>query len=268
MHTSSVTVVLVAKTLYVGQRSGHLRYLSSDQVDHSRVTTYPCDGGCGKVIAVEAYWGWPRHYRIARFCPECDERVRREKNRDRVRRYRGGLVQHEPRSCEAPGCHETFIPTRADARYHSNACRQRAHRARHLPDAPKLGPTDAERAVYAEHNQIQRRIRETWRELNGRSEGHAPTLATPRRDARALPAAGLVVDDSIRVRYFDYSEQKSVTRFARVEKIEHDPGCPWNAAFPPTTWLRLDCPDECIRLAKLPPEREVEVEEAVREVFG
>jgi hypothetical protein len=49
--------------------------------------------------------------------------------------HRGGPRQHvdgnpigRTKACE--WCGGSFIPTRADARYHNDACRQRAHRAR------------------------------------------------------------------------------------------------------------------------------------------
>ena len=50
---------------------------------------------------------------------------------------RSGLIsmgrrgKPSPRDCEA--CGEPFAPTRADARYCSNACRQDAYRERHAP---------------------------------------------------------------------------------------------------------------------------------------
>jgi hypothetical protein len=67
-----------------------------------------------------AYWG---PY-VARFCSRrCRERADAEKKR----------LEHErthTRACEV--CEETFIASRADARYCSNACRQDAYRKRKL----------------------------------------------------------------------------------------------------------------------------------------
>ena len=56
-------------------------------------------------------------------CCCCDPcRVERE---NRARR-----VEHEPRVCAAEGCEVAFTPKRADAVYHSAACKQRAYRQR------------------------------------------------------------------------------------------------------------------------------------------
>jgi hypothetical protein len=51
-------------------------------------------------------------------CDRCDAQM------DNIARR----VEHEQRACEQ--CGEMFTPKRADARYHSDKCRQKAHRAR------------------------------------------------------------------------------------------------------------------------------------------
>jgi len=42
----------------------------------------------------------------------------------------GSEVRLGPKQCESPGCMEWFAPQRKDAKFHSEACRQRACRAR------------------------------------------------------------------------------------------------------------------------------------------
>jgi len=63
----------------------------------------------------------------------CSPACRRE--RDRQRRLRPTPTK---RKCE--GCTQTFIPTRADQRYHDAACKQRAYRKRRTTSTRPEGP--------------------------------------------------------------------------------------------------------------------------------
>jgi hypothetical protein len=70
-------------------------------------------------------------------CVTCGQMIAGSRGREQPRtcsrecgyhRPRRRAVRHEPRACDV--CGETFTPRRADARYCSPACRQRAYRKR------------------------------------------------------------------------------------------------------------------------------------------
>lgn len=69
--------------------------------------------------------GFPRRLAPRTFCSEgCRRRVVDCETKAKRQAARGDLTRH----CEV--CHEEFTPQRADARYCSPACRQRAYRER------------------------------------------------------------------------------------------------------------------------------------------
>jgi predicted nucleic acid-binding Zn ribbon protein len=80
-------------------------------LEHRR-EPFLCPGGCGARVS---FWGWEKVVSCSRRCQELLERERR-----RVRR--------DERPCEE--CGRAFAPRRADGRFCSSACRQRAYRAR------------------------------------------------------------------------------------------------------------------------------------------
>ena len=63
------------------------------------------------------------------------------------------------RACSRPGCGVLFTPKRADAKYHDEACRQRATRAR--AQERKAAGRDAQRAVEAAPGVAEVKARET-----------------------------------------------------------------------------------------------------------
>ena len=77
---------------------------------------------CGRPMAFDC-WVAPW---VNKLCSLACQRERRNARR---------RVVHQPRLCD--GCGESFTPTRSDARFCSNACRQRAYRERHRERAPE-----------------------------------------------------------------------------------------------------------------------------------
>jgi hypothetical protein len=76
-------------------------------------------GWCGRPVR----GGIPSY--SLRFC--CDDCVHED---EKARRR----VVHEPRACTE--CGQLFTPARADAEYHSAACKQRAYRRRRATNSP------------------------------------------------------------------------------------------------------------------------------------
>jgi len=82
----------------------------------------PC-GGCGRNVYYER-----RSYfqRLTFCCEDCHRVARAAANREARRQARG------KRACK--GCGKSFEPARTDAKFCSNACRQRAYRQRGVTD--------------------------------------------------------------------------------------------------------------------------------------
>jgi hypothetical protein len=78
--------------------------------------TWPCRS-CGRSV-----FGFPASLRRA-CCEQCRQRMIRARRR-------------VPLTCQCDGCGSDFTPTRKDARFCSNACRQRAYRWRRNRRAP------------------------------------------------------------------------------------------------------------------------------------
>jgi hypothetical protein len=74
----------------------------------------PCEGGCGRPVVM-----LDGRFRHATCSPSCHREARASRRR---------VPEHEPRRCSARDCPQSFVPTRTDSRYCSNACRQREHR--------------------------------------------------------------------------------------------------------------------------------------------
>ena len=120
-----VTAALTAMQPHVKPRPEPKQRDESVPVAHGRVaepvTEYPC------ATCRHLHW-------INLYCDPCRERweADREAKRQRDRVYRRELRARRRAMrvgiCES--CAETFRPSRADSRYCSNACRQRAYRRR------------------------------------------------------------------------------------------------------------------------------------------
>jgi hypothetical protein len=59
---------------------------------------------------------------------------------------------------------------------------------------------------------------------------------------------------------FESAAQALSPCFASISRVAHDPGCTWNAAYPPRVWALLDCPDGLTRLLRVVPDAEAEIE--------
>jgi len=95
----------------------HLSWRTRDRV------SLPC-AGCGRAIVLYLTDRPQERFYCSRLCHTAvTNRLRRE-------RATAARAEREPdkRPCEA--CGVVFVPARADARYCSSACRQRAYRAR------------------------------------------------------------------------------------------------------------------------------------------
>jgi hypothetical protein len=105
----------------------------------------PCEG-CGRPVHQQA----DARFRYHLFCCEkCEQAARATAARQRRSDARG------TRSCET--CGETFEPTRADSRFCSSACRQRAYRNRKTVTG----------------NESERRLASDSRNAGGRGRGSA-----------------------------------------------------------------------------------------------
>jgi len=91
------------------------------------------------------------------------------------------------------------------------------------------------------------------------TDWRAVRLLSARVRRPAHEADQLEAGDSIRISFLDYKQRKYVIGFARVQQVEHDPGCPWNAFVLPTSWLLIECPDGEIRVARPRPDRVLEI---------
>jgi hypothetical protein len=88
------------------------------RTDRQYLEAAPCEG-CGRPVHNEMGF---RPRRRTFCCEDCDKAAVAKAARERRSDARG------TRQCDS--CGETFEPSRTDARYCSNACRQRAHRRR------------------------------------------------------------------------------------------------------------------------------------------
>lgn len=73
-------------------------------------------GGCGRPVVLRNPWAWHRKHIYC--CTRCADVIFRK------------LRQRNPKPVACDGCDAKFTPSRADARFCSNACRQRDYRTR------------------------------------------------------------------------------------------------------------------------------------------
>jgi hypothetical protein len=86
-----------------------------------------CGNDTGYVHPIPDEWMVRRGYLKRRLCDGLCLDCTREMYTTRRREHRAATRANRP--CET--CGDTFTPPRADGRYCSDACRQRAYRARH-----------------------------------------------------------------------------------------------------------------------------------------
>jgi uncharacterized OB-fold protein len=98
----------------------------------NREAAEPCKK-CGSVYA-----SWPEYViymvlsgRFAGLCHDCADDAELQRRRDRRRQARAD------RTCERKQCGVIFTPGRADGKFCSNACRQRAYRERYRNEIAK-----------------------------------------------------------------------------------------------------------------------------------
>ena len=118
--------------------------------------------------------------------------------------------------------------------------------------------TDEER--YAAHERVHRELDE-WEDkaTHGVTRPFLPRVTRP-----FLPHVQTVVSSRL-ANYrlgaaFESAAQALSPCFASISRVAHDPGCPWNAAYPPRVWALLDCPDGLTRLLRVVPDAEAEIE--------